>query len=180
MKTPSVHLVYHGTVMAYARDIWLRGIDLTRQRPGTDFGQGFYTTTQWAQATTWADQTERWYEIRTKTPSVPAVVAFGIDLGRWIHLSGQRFSAWPDPSPSASLLVERCRETGMKAHAFDYVFGPVYSPSRGGPRLWSNPIAKQGKDQLSVHSDAAAAVLFQSIVGVWANRGGDRWSREVI
>ena len=56
-KNPGAFIeVYHGTSHAGANSIRQNGIDITFTRPDTDFGQGFYTTTDRKQAEDWVRQ----------------------------------------------------------------------------------------------------------------------------
>lgn len=47
-------ILYHGTDDKSAREIIAHGIDLSLCSPLTDFGRGFYTTTNLEQAKNWA------------------------------------------------------------------------------------------------------------------------------
>jgi len=169
-----VHLVYHGTTLDYAKRIWWNGIDLTIQRTGTDFGQGFYTATQWGQARAWAREAARLFHQRHSRPSPPAIAVFSVDPIDWKQPSGCRFPAWPAPSLACALLVRRCR-TGHLAlpHPYTWIYGPTYR----GP--WTAPKPWQGMDQFSVHTKLAAQVLDQGRVGVWQEGGNGPWLRVI-
>ena len=154
-----------------ALQIWQTGIDLTLQRNGTDFGKGFYTTTQWDQARRWAHR-RAGQEIRRGATPVPAaaIIAFQVDPQLWGKLTGQEFGVWPAPDAGWQPFVHNCRRMGL-LHHFDYVYGPVYNP---------NPFAHwifQGMDQLAVHTRPATAFLYHGRLGIWEERGVLGWTR---
>lgn len=171
MATLGVHLVYHGTSLANAQLIRLFGIDLANRRQMTDFGKGFYTTTQWDQAAVWATQTSRRVLAETGQPSPPGIVVFTIDPSAWTRLFGRTFLAWPQLDPHGTDFVRHCRTMNALIHGYDYIYGPVYR------QPWENPTPILGRDQLSVHTNRAATLLDQGLVGIWEEGGNRRWYR---
>lgn len=171
------HLVYHGTILDYARDIVNNGINLARQRADTDFGQGFYVTTQWTQAQVWAQGVQDLH----KGATLPAIVVFYIEPNDWNPLSGLIIKAWPSADARGERLVSQCRQiTGSPSkstptlpHKYQYIYGPVYKAP------WSSPRPLPGKDQLSVHDLTAAQVLHQGCMGIWRKGVDGRWSRSI-
>lgn len=169
-----VHLVYHGTAIDRAGAICNNGINLTVQRPGTDFGQGFYTATQWVQATRWARRTAKHRTGTHENLPHPAIVVFAVDPSDWARVPGRLFTAWAAPSKACALFVRRCRTGGMPVpHPHDWVYGPAYR----GP--WTLPTPWQGMDQLSVHTKVAAKLLESGLVGIWQQGGNGQWSRVI-
>lgn len=170
-------IVYHGTNLFAANIIQYKGIRLEAQRQLTDFGKGFYVTSNLSQA-------KKWAQIRASHPQmspelleqlkisktqffnhqdtkVPAYLAFELNLKQLRQLKGKVFplpheAHWPEYQLSWKRFVRNCRQG--KKHHYDYVYGPV------GRGHLTNPyevIASNTKDQLSLNTPLATKCLLK-------------------
>lgn len=151
--------VYHGTdvVSASLPNIVLGqpvnfGIRLNLCRPGTDFGQGFYTTTSLHQARQWANSKVRRVRRRTHTSGI--VLQFDLDRDRLAALESLVFvRAIPDFWD----FVTHCRSGGAvhgrrgATTKYDVVYGPV--------TIWPSLLLILDCDQISFHTQRAAGIL---------------------
>jgi len=104
--------VYHGSLNQVIRP------NIEKGRPSTDFGKGFYTTTNFEQAMRWAINKQK-----TTGNNAKAVVnTYEIDNNL---LDNEIFNIKKFDSPDEEWLafVVNCRNT--VPHRFDIVFGPV-------------------------------------------------------
>jgi Protein of unknown function (DUF3990) len=92
--------LYHGTSEAYAADIQSNGIDLGAGKANRDFGQGFYTTRDPAQAAKWASQ---------NFGSSGTVIQYRVPASMFKGLSGRVF---PDASDDYLDMVSSMRSGG--------------------------------------------------------------------
>jgi hypothetical protein len=150
-------VVYHGTDAASVGAIGLSAgihvptfmVDLGLCRPHTDFGQGFYTTTNLHQARQWANF--RLFRAPRLTGNKAVVLEFELDrdwLSRLDSLAFVRdtYDYWD--------LVSDCRH-GFRPHqrqtpnppAYDVVYGPV--------SLWPQKLVLNDCDQISFHTSRA-------------------------
>lgn len=167
--------VYHGTSLFAARVIQHYGVWLGVQRTLTDFGQGFYVTSQLEQAKNWAlvraahPQVNRDVLDVLKISSaqyfsnpdtwIPAYIVYNLDANALSQRNGLMFPLpghpeWPAKKTSWEAFVKNGRR-GIK-HFYDFVYGPV------GGRHDQNPAevtASANKDQLSFHSKIAIRCL---------------------
>jgi hypothetical protein len=147
-------ILYHGTVLNSAQGIVASGIDRRTFRPGTDFGPGFYATTNLAQAREWAARKAR------KLGGVPAVIRFFVNRDAAASLQAVWFVRHGSDGSDYWFLVGSCREgaadhgrTGFNGF-YDLVVGPV------AKRWTSRPYAIiDDSDQVSFHTDNALAIL---------------------
>jgi hypothetical protein len=141
---------FHGTRKKYADAILRGGIDPSCGSPNTDFGSGFYTTTNRDQAETWANRKA------AHTGDLPVVLRLTIDrdaLARLRHLSFVR------PMPDYWSLVERCRDESDTPYPIEEHYDVIYGPVA---KLWFGPSPYTiigGYDQTSFHGEAAKAFL---------------------
>jgi hypothetical protein len=141
---------FHGTRKKYADAILRGGIDPSCGSPNTDFGSGFYTTTNRDQAETWANRKV------AHTGDLPVVLRLTIDrdaLARLRHLSFVR------PMPDYWSLVERCRDESDTPYPIEEHYDVIYGPVA---KLWFGPSPYTiigGYDQTSFHGEAAKAFL---------------------
>lgn len=146
--------LYHGTVLSAADAILASGIDRRTFRPGTDFGPGFYTTTNLAQAREWAGRKA------IQRGGVPAVIRFLVDRDAAASVQAVWFVRSRQDDSDFWTLVRSCRD-GAADHGragpqgfYDLVVGPV------AKRWISRPyIIIDDSDQVSFHSDNALAIL---------------------
>jgi hypothetical protein len=126
--------------------------DLARCRGKTDFGLGFYTATNPAQAREWANKRVQ----RSSSATVAVVVAF--DVSREA-LAGFASLVFVTDSADFWDLVEHCRNGGTPLHgrsiasgAYDVVYGPV-------SLSWQRRLVIRGSDQVSLHTSSAVGAL---------------------
>ncbi len=148
-------ILYHGTVDTEVGSI-LSGIRVTRGRGYTDFGRGFYTTTIERQALAWG-----WLLSQRRPRTQPAVIRFDVDrddFGRLESLPLVRAGFDADDFWS---LVSHCRSGGTDhgrvgpQRWYDVVVGVVVGS-------WRQRLAFHDTDQVSFHTDRAAALLARS------------------
>lgn len=89
-------IVYHGTISVYKESL-LAGIDIKRGFISTDFGQGFYTTSNFEQAKKLAHDRARAYNKRNrnKSQAMPMVLAYRVNKSKLSKCRGLIF-AYPD------------------------------------------------------------------------------------
>lgn len=142
--------LFHGTRKEFADAILRDGIDPVQGEANTDFGVGFYTTTNRAQA-------EQWAKIKAaETNDVPVVLKLTVDRDALARL---RSLAFVRPTDDYWSLIERCRDKSDLPYKteehYDVVYGPV------AKRWWGDGAFRviKGFDQVSFHGDAARALL---------------------
>jgi hypothetical protein len=151
--------LFHGTVLIAAQSIVASGIDRRTFRPGTDFGPGFYATTNLAQAQEWAARKAG------KLGGAPAVISFLVDRDAAASLQAVWFVRHGPDDSDFWALVGSCRDgavdhgrTGPKGF-YDLVVGPV------AKRWTSRPyLIVDDSDQVSFHSDNALAILREATI----------------
>ncbi len=145
-------VLYHGTLRKHADAILANGIDPARGSPHTDFGRGFYTTTNHAQADEWADSRA------SEQGEHSAVLMLTVDR---LALARLRHLAFLRPANDYWSLVENCRNDAPYAveQGYDVVYGPV------AKRWWGDEdyAAFPDFDQISFHGDAAKSFLNNKI-----------------
>jgi hypothetical protein len=164
--TDSGSLAAYGPLVLYAP---LAGfaINITLCRPNTDFGRGFYLTTNDHQARQWANTRVR----RLRSPrgaSLQAVVlSFSIDRDL---LADADVLAFVVATTDYWDLVHDCR-LGFAPHGrpgtkkyYDIVYGPV--------SLWRQELMIHDCDQISVHDQSLANRLSRPIVHQIATSAG--------
>jgi hypothetical protein len=147
--------LYHGTVDVYVQSI-LGGVNVSRGRPHTDFGRGFYTTSIERQALSWA------WQLSQRLPgTLPAVICFDVSRDDLADLECLWFVRGSFDADDFWSLVFHCR-TGGGNHSratnqgwYDVVIGPVAAS-------WRQRITIYDADQVSFHTDRAAHLLNNS------------------
>jgi len=152
-------VLYHGTVDTFAAAI-LRKVDPSKGRLGTDFGQGFYTTTLERQARAWAVQLAARRTTGAK-PVLPAVIRFDVPRDDLAALEAAWFIRGAYDADEFWSLVWHCRNC-RPAHArtsvgpppdfYELAIGPVAA-------IWRQSAALYDSDQISFHTVKAADVL---------------------
>jgi Protein of unknown function (DUF3990) len=153
--------LYHGTLLHHAKDI-LKGVDLARSKPRTDFGRGFYTTTLKRQARAWA------WTLSLRSPgTVPAIIQFTVDRNLLSRLDTLWFVRGNFDAADFWSLVHHCRGTGgphrrglldryrKPIEWYVVVVGPVAA-------FWQQRAAILDADQASFHTKKAAKLLNDS------------------
>src|SRR5688572_3005770 len=112
-------ILYHGTDDVSARNIIRNGIALRYCKPLTDFGRGFYTTTNRHQAQNWARL--RYLRIRGITPnSSPVMLSFTVDRNQLASLNTLFFVTEGLIPPTTDYwdLVQHCRQAPLNMHIY--------------------------------------------------------------
>lgn len=153
--TNSDAVYFHGTTKSHAKAILRDGIDPSLGAPNTDFGSGFYTTTNREQAEEWA------LAQASNTGDVAVVLQLTVNRTEFARLRNLSFVL---PTKDYWSLVERCRD-GKRApyHSgqdYDVINGPVAKRWFGSKAYTIH----QGYDQTSFHGDKAKAFLNDSKV----------------
>lgn len=151
------HMVlYHGTVDRFAAAT-LATIRVKLGKEGTDFGPGFYATSIYRQAHTWAAQ------MASKTPgSLPAVIELTITRESLAKLKALVFVRGDFDANDYWSFVHHCRN-GATDHGrshphryYDLVYGPVAA-------FWNQRMIIANSDQMSFHTAASEKVLNRSL-----------------
>jgi hypothetical protein len=144
--------LYHGTCSSHQASI-LGGINVRAGRRSTDFGQGFYTTTNRQQADAWALQ------VSQRNPnSIPIVVRMIMSREVLAKLDSLWFVRGDLDADDYWSLVRNCRTLRthhgrlVKQGWYDVVCGPV-------ARDWRRRFAYPDTDQISFHTPLAAKRL---------------------
>ncbi len=150
-SNPELRL-FHGTDTESVDSI-LGGIDISVLHDSSDFGRGFYTTTNLVQAQSWALRRAR------RRPRHAAVVEFLVSRDELAKLESMWFVRAAADTDDFWSLVEACVEAGIGnrggSHWYDVVVGPV-SSSYAIRSAWEN------YDQVSFHTPRAFKVLDNS------------------
>ena len=147
--------VYHGCDDSSASSIAQLGIQLRHCKPRTDFGVGFYTTTNLHQAKNWAN--DRVTTLNTSGGrNVATVLSFAIDRGLLgVCLSLSFVTEGSAPISDFWDLIRHCRHGGVHFPAlgknYDVVFGPV--------SLWPQTLLIKDCDQISFHTITGTNLL---------------------
>lgn len=140
--------LYHGSDYGSAAAISTGGIDLAKSKPRSDFGQGFYATTDRKQAESWARQ--RTAQLGAAQAGLAIFDVCRAALGALSHL------AFVQASQDYWSFVAHARRNGLPhmpgGQIFDVVYGPV-------SRRWQQQLAWPESDQLGFHTSAALYVL---------------------
>lgn len=167
-------ICYHGTVDLKGLMIRNNGIDLSIPIPGTDFGQGFYLTSNRQQVEEWARNKARDANDRSNWINAKLVILrYRVDVEKLSKLVGNVFPI-PHLEWGQFILQNRQRSQRYYELAYDYAVGPV---ADGYMRSLMNAlkidlitqeqfvlrIAPRGEmsgyNQLSVHSVEAISCL---------------------
>jgi hypothetical protein len=165
--------LYHGTLDTHVPSI-RAGVLVHLGRLHTDFGQGFYTTTEENQARSWAWQLEQ--RNRVAHPGCrAAVVQFDAPRDDLAALEAVWFVRGVFDAEDFWSLIFYSR-SGMAAHGratppgwYDVAIGPVAAS-------WRRRIAFRDMDQISFHTPKAAGVLNVSPKRATVLGAGGIWS----
>jgi hypothetical protein len=146
-------VLYHGTVDAYAAAIVTK-VQVGLGRPNTDFGPGFYTTTLYRQAYTWAAQ----IAATKPTGTAPAVIEIAVSRVDLAGLQALGFVRGDFSADDYWSFVHYCR-LGARDHGrsgpqpyYDLVYGPVAA-------FWNQRMSVADADQISFHTAASEVIL---------------------
>ena len=146
-------VLYHGTIDAFAAAVVTK-VQVGLGKPNTDFGPGFYTTTQLRQAHTWAAQ------IAATKPAgaTPAVIELTVARDALADLQALSFVRGDFLADDYWSFVHYCRR-GAADHGrpggqpyYDVVYGPVAA-------FWNQRMSIADADQVSFHTPAAEVIL---------------------
>lgn len=161
-------VLLHGCLASDAQAILRHGIDPTKGRLDTDFGQGFYLTTHLRQARHWA-----WLRYYNLPPVLqtssggPVVVRFTLPMASFHGLDALVFVRGDYDYDDYWSLVQHCRQSSNTAprnhrnnvdlrptiaNWYDVVFGPVATH-------WEQRSIMADSDQISFHTTGAASLL---------------------
>ena len=104
--------IYHGSTQQVKKPIIERG------RPSTDFGKGFYTTTNFEQAKSWALIRQR-----NAGNGAKAIVSIYEADDHLLEKSGYDILSFDAPNEAWLTFVVNCRKSIFHVHSI--VFGPV-------------------------------------------------------
>jgi hypothetical protein len=146
--------LYHGTLEASARSIVSRGVSVAYGRVRTNFGPGFYTTSDPVVAAEWARAREP-----KRFGQRVGVIAADLDRDSFATLSWLAFVRGDKGADDFRSFVAHCR-AGARDHRrtepaeplYDVVIGPVAA-------ILKERICMPNADQISFHTPAAEAVL---------------------
>jgi hypothetical protein len=159
-------LVYHGTdtVAIGAGSVSIGqavrfAVNLARCRPFTDFGQGFYVTTNLHQAREWANAKVERTLAQPTPPSRPQAMVLGFEADRdW--LASLEALCFVRPIRDFWDLVHDCRNR-YPPHQRVYPYGP-YDIVYGPVTIWPSRLLIADCDQISFHTP-------RSLQGLGAN-----------
>lgn len=140
---------YHGTSKAGAESISAGEINLGAGRTRLDFGQGFYTTMDQAQASAWAAK---------RYGADAAVIEFRVSRSA---LEGMNNLNMGRATQSSLLRVFRHNRLGGRLHSYDTVSGPMLK--NPGSFLRGSQGTTLGQ-QTSWHTQSAADMLWNGLV----------------
>lgn len=149
-------VLYHGTLHKHVKSI-LRGIDIALCDDATDFGLGFYTTTNVNQATQYATNKALYEGGRA------ALIEFTVSRDSLAKLDSLWFVRSAKDADDYWNLVTACRKLGVSNrggnHWYDIVVGPV-------ARRFQKRFAWGQYDQISFHTHKAAHLLDNKVTMV--------------
>jgi hypothetical protein len=150
-------VLYHGTIDSFSAAV-VAGVQVGSGRPFVDFGPGFYTTTVYRQAYTWAAQ------IAATTPSgrTPAVVQITVSRNALAGLETLSFVRGDFFADDYWSFVHHCRSGALDhgrpgvQRCYDVVYGPVAA-------FWNQRMTITDADQISFHTSTAEDILNRSL-----------------
>ena len=116
-------ILYHGTNVVFD------AIDLTKSKPNTAFGQGFYLSREYTQAMDMAK-----IKVEQLESGVPTVITFEADETKMLSLKVLRFDDYSEEW-AKFILLNRNNASRQPAHDYDIVIGPIAN-DRVGVQLW--------------------------------------------
>jgi hypothetical protein len=151
-------IVFHGTTWNAAQVIERTNPDPRRGSRYTDFGRGFYVTTNRKQAENWANERARPHLNKNESA---AVLEYAIDRDRLSALADLVF-VLEDRSTGFWDFVAHCRSgvlssSGTPDHCrpanghYSVVYGPV--------TLWPQTLVLKDCDQISLHDEDGIGLL---------------------
>jgi hypothetical protein len=161
-------LLHHGTSLAYAQNIKLHGIQPGKFKSRTDFGPGFYTTSNLTQATQMALRHIKLAAVKKQTIQ-GAILSYRIKRDDLARLDTLSFVRPEDSHTDLWNFIGHCRSgaaqhraaaNGLPAY-YDIVIGPVAQNWLLHPYFCIPSF-----DQVSFHTPRALALLQKPIVNI--------------
>jgi len=122
-KLKAISTVFHGTTSNYIEPL-LQGINTKRGSKWADFGQGFYTTSSYIQASTWAKKRCNSFNAYSSTGLVNGIVMiYKLDVERLIALNGLVFNH--EGLDWARFIHKNRSKTMNFNHESDFIYGSV-------------------------------------------------------
>lgn len=115
--------LYHGS------NVDFDDIDLTKSKPGKDFGRGFYLSADKAQAESMAA-----VKVEQSEAGAQTVMAYDVDDDAMAELKVLRFGDYSEEW-ARFVLLNRNNNSSVPAHDYDIVIGPI-ADDRVGVQLW--------------------------------------------
>lgn len=123
-------IVYHGSISIHKESL-LTGININKGYPSVDFGQGFYTTSNYEQALNLAEGRARAYsKIHNVTSVYPIIISYNVDKSVLNHHKGLIFD-FPDSKWKEFVFNNRVGDGFQVSNyhnlnkKYDYVYGCV-------------------------------------------------------
>jgi hypothetical protein len=147
-------VLYHGTTVPDAERIIDRGAELSFGKATTDFGQGFYATTNVRQARRRSEKVSAW------RGAIGSVIQITLPREALARLDALAFVLGDPDATDFWSLVNFCR-TGKPGHArgpasgtayYDVVYGPVAKDYNRRTLHWNF-------DQVSFHTEISTRLL---------------------
>lgn len=121
----SSKLFYHATTSKHEKSV-RRRIDLRKCNPYTDFGKGFYLTSNLEQAVAHAKRRakRRKYGVKKESKKFdPVIFIFEVD---WDRLKRKRLKVFPEKDLEWAEFIYKCRSERYKGrHSYSAVYGGV-------------------------------------------------------
>lgn len=159
--------VYHGCDDQSAQNIISSGVNLTFCKPLTDFGQGFYTTTNLNQAKSWANMRIKRIPLRRSGITISTVLKFDIDRDLLAQREILFFIIEGGTNSDYWNFVGHCRNTSPAQHNLKY--GRNYDVVAGLVSLWPQRLLIKDCDQISFHTLRALSLLPQAQIFAQGN-----------
>ena len=180
-KVVGIRQLYHATTLDQVDNIVRQGVNPLCQKPGSrlDFGPGFYTTSQNAQAREFALMKQ---DVRG---GLAAILEYDLPPDFWEDLTGVEFDLRGNATWKKFVMGFRSGSVAAVDDGVDYVYGPVADNlklMKTAGKL-PTPIRPSGRgyyDQISFHSGEAVRRLNDLMkkggcyLWVWSN---DTWTR---
>lgn len=179
-KLPNI--VYHATISLYKKSL-LDGIKIERGDDCVDFGQGFYTTTNYQQAMEFAIRRSKDFNKFQKTclspkNASPMIFSYNLDKTKLLDLNGVVFDnpneKWSEFIYNNRLGIDFSRSSWHNINKeYDFVYGSmadsnisvIIQDAKSGKMSYDEfviaimPYNKYTQDQLSLHTAQALSCL---------------------
>ncbi|MEL7435689.1 MAG: DUF3990 domain-containing protein, partial [Chloroflexota bacterium] len=138
--------LYHGTTLTFARLIQQNGVDLSKGNPRSDFGRGFYTTTDAEQAKDWA------WKISLEHVDKPSLLEYKVNREQLARLDTLWFLDGKRTNESYWSFVFHCR-MGNEGHGRQVSSGSFYDVVIGAVTAqWMQRKIFTDANQVSFHT----------------------------